>query len=500
MWLIVGILYLATQLCAVVGFQDHLLKTCSQSGFCNRNREYAKNIITSGEKYYSIDAESLSFNSKAHSVQGIINKRINSNQKISTIPLYFSLDILDDDKIRFKLNEERIAMTENEYINANRFNETEFWVFDPAFDPVLSAYKVKRPGFWNKNTYVIKFKGFSVVFSVETFKIEVIYNSEHLITINDQSLLNFEHYRTLEQNFENVNAEEVSFNLFKDDFKDSKLDTLPFGPESVALDFRFHKFTNLYGIPEHADSLRLRDTSEMDPYRLFNVDVFKYNINSTMPMYGAVPFLIGIQPKVSIGLFWMNPSDTWVDIKYTNDDSSAHWISESGVIDFMIIVKDTPKAVTESFVEVTGKPMLPPLSSIGYHQCRWNYNDERDVLTVDSLMDKWQMPYDFIWLDLEYTDDKKFFTWKNSSFPNPKRMLTKLSRLGRNMVALIDPHLKVNYDISIQVLAAAVAVKNSLGNTFFGQCWPGESLWIDTFNPSGIKLWSKFLYLSLIHI
>lgn len=29
-----------------------------------------------------------------------------------------------------------------------------------------------------------------------------------------------------------------------------------------------------------------------DPYRLYNTDVFEYELQSTMALYGAVPFLV----------------------------------------------------------------------------------------------------------------------------------------------------------------------------------------------------------------
>ena len=46
--------------------------------------------------------------------------------------------------------------------------------------------------------------------------------------------------------------------------------------------------------------------------------------------------------------------------------------------------------------------------ALGYHQCRWNYNDQDDVRYVDSKMDEYDIPNDVIWLDIEHTDSKKY--------------------------------------------------------------------------------------------
>jgi mannosyl-oligosaccharide alpha-1,3-glucosidase len=53
---------------------------------------------------------------------------------------------------------------------------------------------------------------------------------------------------------------------------------------------------------------------------------------------------------------------------------------------------------------------MPPLFSIAYHQCRWNYNDEEDVAMVNSKYDEYDMPVDVIWLDIEHTDGKRCVT------------------------------------------------------------------------------------------
>lgn len=65
------------------------------------------------------------------------------------------------------------------------------------------------------------------------------------------------------------------------------------GPEAVGLDISFPGAQRAYGLPEHADRLALRTTGSggADPYRLYNLDVFEYELDSTMAIYGSVPVL-----------------------------------------------------------------------------------------------------------------------------------------------------------------------------------------------------------------
>ena len=74
-----------------------------------------------------------------------------------------------------------------------------------------------------------------------------------------------------------------------------------------------------------------------------------------MALYGAIPFVVshGVTQErdattanaVTVGALWLNPSETFVDV---GEDSSAQrtelrWISESGIIDLMLLPGSTPR-------------------------------------------------------------------------------------------------------------------------------------------------------------
>ena len=160
------------------------------------------------------------------------------------------------------------------------------------------------------------------------------------------------------------------------------------GPLSVGVDFSFPFAQHVYGIPEHATSLSLPTTQVggagvaahyKEPYRLYNLDVFEYELDEPMALYGNIPLLLahGLVDGVgrTTGMFWFNPSETFVDIA---DGGSAalpykqsHWMSESGEIDFFLLPGPTPAAVYDQYTRLTGRQQLPPLFALGYHQCRY---------------------------------------------------------------------------------------------------------------------------------
>jgi alpha 1,3-glucosidase len=223
-----------------------------------------------------------------------------------------------------------------------------------------------------------------------------------------------------------------------------------------------------------------------------------------MTLYGAIPFMQAHRKDSSVGVFWLNAAETWVDITKAKESSNplslgaggkinthTHWISESGILDVFVLLGPTPRDMTKTFGELTGYTAMPQEFSIAYHQCRWNYISDDDVKDVDRKFDRFKIPYDVIWLDLEYTDDRKYFTFEPHSFSNPISTGKQLAEHGRNLVLLIDPHIKKTdgYSVHSQLKSKDLAVRNKGGDMYEGWCWPGSSNWIDCFNPKAIEWW-----------
>src|SRR5436190_6912736 len=156
---------------------------------------------------------------------------------------------------------------------------------------------------------------------------------------------------------------------------------------------------------------------------MYNADVFEYEMDLPMTLYGSIPFMQAHRKDSTVGVFWLNAAETWIDIKKekassnplalgigSKTDTYTHWISESGLLDVFVFLGPKPSDVTRAYGELTGYSQLPQQFAIAYHQCRWNYITDEDVKYVDRKMDKFKIPYDVIWLDIEYTDGKKYFT------------------------------------------------------------------------------------------
>ncbi|KAI4797612.1 hypothetical protein KUCAC02_024974 [Chaenocephalus aceratus] len=265
------------------------------------------------------------------------------------------------------------------------------------------------------------------------FRLEILCEDKVMVTFNSRSKLWFETLqdparRECEGRASSHGSESQEDTLWKETFRQF-VDVKANGPSSVGSDLSLHGFSHVFGLPEHADGLQLRDTRDGDAYRLFNLDVFAYDLQSRLGLYGSVPLVLAHKQDRTLGVFWLNASETFVNVHYSSSDHQAgeipslrrrrrepqtnvHWLSESGLIDCLVLLGPGPQ------------------------QCRWSYNDEADVRAVDAGFDHHDIPYDAIWLDIEHTDGKRYFTWDPVAFPNPSGLQRHLEDKKRKVSPL----------------------------------------------------------------
>nr|XP_033808266.1 neutral alpha-glucosidase C isoform X2 [Geotrypetes seraphini] len=349
------------------------------------------------------------------------------------------------------------------------------------------------------------------------FQIDVLFKEDVVLRINSLGLLYFEHLqpppKKRDQSEEKSDVPAISsedgeedLGLWKEKFG-SFVDYKASGPSSVGLDFSLHGYEHVYGLPERTEPLQLQSTSDSNAYRLYNLDVFGYELQSKMGLYGSVPLLLAHKPEQTIGIFWLNASETLVElstkpvfIETTTDmtkkrvvpETDIRWISESGIMDAFLLMGPSPFDVFRQYTQLTGSQSLPPLFSLGYHQCRWNYEDEEDVKAVDDGFDEHDIPYDVIWLDIEHTEGKRYFTWDKEKFPSPKKMQESLQSKKRKLVIISDPHIKIDpeYPLYSQAKEGGYFVKDRQSKDFVGVCWPGSSCYLDFTSPEVRKWYS----------
>ncbi|KAL7024916.1 hypothetical protein ACKWTF_013249 [Chironomus riparius] len=452
------LLFCALNFTFVVNVPENLTKKCEQSSFCRRCRN-----IEAKKSPFEIVLSSVDYSENDLMVD-ILNKN-------TQITLHMKFECLEGDTFHFDIDEK-------EPMNNRRFR-----LNNEVIDHQLAKKNIQIVSSQTLNSVNVTCDKNLAVLHISPFKIDFYRDDVLTVTANGEGLMTYEHLQlkgTPAAGGDPDSWEETYMGV---------TDTKPNGPEAVALDFTFADSQVLFGIPEHHDTFALKRTSYGEPYHLFTNDATHFEVDSRMPNYGAVPVIYGHAVGRTSGIFWHNSADTYVDI---HDTQTAHFITEGGVIDVYVFLGPTPNDAFSQYTKITGVGNLPQLFTLGYHQCRWSYMSSSQVLNIVSEFDKNDIPLDTMWLDIDYTDGYRYFTWNNQTFPNPLEFMAALNATGRRLVHIIDPHIKAdeNYFFFKKTRDQNMLVKTNDKSDYYGDCWPGNSTYLDYLNPAARKYYA----------
>ncbi|PSS26594.1 Glucan 1,3-alpha-glucosidase [Actinidia chinensis var. chinensis] len=487
-------LLLATHLTSVSSWKRDEFRNCNQTPFCKRARSRKPGSC-------SLIAADVSISDGDLTAKLIPPNPENPEDHSPINPLILTISVYQDGVLRLKIDE------------------------DPSFDPPKKRFEVPDvivPEFLEKKLWLQRLSEevigtdsgpSSVVYLLDEYEAVLRHDpfevfvrgkgGKRVLSLNSNGLFDFEQLRVKKEGED-----------WEERFR-GHTDTRPYGPQSISFDVSFYGADFVYGIPEHATSLALKPTSgpgveESEPYRLFNLDVFEYIHESPFGIYGSIPVMISHgKARGTSGFFWLNAAEMQIDVLGSGWDAESGialpsdqsridtlWMSEAGVVDAFFFVGPGPKDVVRQYTSVTGTPAMPQFFATAYHQCRWNYRDEEDVAQVDLKFDEHDIPYDVLWLDIEHTDGKRYFTWDRVLFPHPEEMQNKLAAKGRHMVTIVDPHIKrdESFHLHKEATQKGYYVKDVTGKDYDGWCWPGSSSYPDMLNPEIRSWWAdKFL-------
>ena len=248
-----------------------------------------------------------------------------------------------------------------------------------------------------------------------------------------------------------------------------------------------------YGLGDKATQLNLKGK------RLENFATDQYAFQKDQePLYKVVPFYIGLQNKKSYGIFFDNTFRTYFDFCHERRNVTSFW-AEGGEMNYYFIYGPEMQDVVTTYTHLTGKPELPPLWALGYHQCKWSYYPESNLKEVAAKFRELKIPCDALYLDIDYMEGFRCFTWNKEYFPDPKRMVAELAEDGFKTVVIIDPGIKIDKEYSIykEALEKDFFCKRADGPYMKGKVWPGECNFPDYTNPA-VREWWAGLFKELI--
>jgi len=151
------------------------------------------------------------------------------------------------------------------------------------------------------------------------------------------------------------------------------------------------------------------------------------------------------------------------------------------------------------YTTLTGRTALPPLWSLGFHQCRWFGYNQDDVERIVAKYREVDVPLDAFWLDIDYMVGYRVFTWNKDKYPDAPGMLKRLADAGVKVITIIDPGVKIDpgYEIYDDGVKNQVFAITEGGDEYVGQVWPGDTAFPDFANEDARAWWGE-LYAQLV--
>lgn len=148
---------------------------------------------------------------------------------------------------------------------------------------------------------------------------------------------------------------------------------------------------NIYGFGERIHEFKL----DGGVYTIWPVDRYNFEEDGkgSKNLYGHQP--IGLHKtkfnNIWIGFVFLNSNAQDVEI-YKRGSEQKIYLSHKtigGIIDYYIIVDNSPENVVKDIHFLLGNPILPPYWALGIHQCRWGFKNTSEFENVyDNYIEK----------------------------------------------------------------------------------------------------------------
>ncbi|KAJ3694752.1 hypothetical protein LUZ60_000129 [Juncus effusus] len=249
------------------------------------------------------------------------------------------------------------------------------------------------------------------------------------------------------------------------------------------VEFKLPAGTSFHGTGEASGPL------ERTGKRIFtwNTDAWGYGPGTTS-LYQSHPWVLAVLPDgKALGVLADTTRRCEVDLR---EECVVRIISAASFPVITFGPFKSPNDVIISLSKAIGTVFMPPKWALGYQQCRWSYDTADRVLEVAETFRKKDIPCDVIWMDIDYMDGFRCFTFDKDRFPDPKSMAEKLHEIGFKAVWMLDPGLKreEGYFAYDRGSKADLWVQQVDGTPYVGDVWPGPCVFPD-FTQERTRTW-----------
>jgi alpha-glucosidase len=222
----------------------------------------------------------------------------------------------------------------------------------------------------------------------------------------------------------------------------------------------------------------------------WNIDPPQGHTAAQHNLYTSIPFVLSLQGGRARGLLLDNTGRVEIDLAWS-DPERVVFEAATGDLRLYVFEGPTPRDVLDRYTALTGRTPMPPLWALGNQQSRWSYMDADEVRAVAAEFRARGIPCDAVYLDIDYMDGYRVFTWDLERFPDPAGLIASLADDGFRVVTIIDPGVKTDYDVYHDGHARGFFCLTHEGDEYHNAVWPGMCAFPDFSNPAVREWWGS---------
>src|SRR3954447_17482209 len=206
----------------------------------------------------------------------------------------------------------------------------------------------------------------------------------------------------------------------------------------------------------------------------WNIDPPAGHTASFNNLYTSIPFVLSLCEGRAQGVLFDNTGRVEIDLAKA-DASRVVYEAAGGDLVFYVFTGPSVRDVLDRYTALTGRTPMPPLWALGNQQSRWSYMSADELRAIADGFRSREIPCDVLYLDIDYMDGYRVFTWDAERFPDPAGLISSLAEDGFRVVTIIDPGVKVDtsYDVYLEGRARGYFCLTRAGEEYRNVVWPG---------------------------
>eukprot|EP00830_Metopus_es_P015414 TRINITY_DN4440_c0_g3_i2.p1 TRINITY_DN4440_c0_g3~~TRINITY_DN4440_c0_g3_i2.p1 ORF type:complete len:886 (+),score=154.41 TRINITY_DN4440_c0_g3_i2:58-2715(+) len=215
--------------------------------------------------------------------------------------------------------------------------------------------------------------------------------------------------------------------------------------------------------------------------------------------YGHQPFyMIQLQSKKFIGVLFLNSNDqdTVLVKNAITKGLNVYHKPIGGIFDVYYFYPGTAEVVMQKYHSLIGRPYVAPFWSLGFHQCRYGWENLKVVQNVVANFEQADIPLEVVWADIDYMKEYADFTIDPIRYGGLGDFVKELHKKTMRWVPIIDAGLKYDKDDPYYQKGEknGAFIKSAwTRQTLIGKVWPGLAVFPDWMTPYATTLWQEGL-------